>query len=89
MDIISRTARIISDKSDVEREIETSLAAKKYEQRIMSVMPCGIIIYMEAASPGFLDVMYTTTFGFMAMTGCLLVYAGAVYWGAKIVDIRV
>ena len=89
VDIISRTARIISDKIDVEREIETSLAAKKYEQRIMSVMPCGIIIYMEAASPGFLDVMYTTTFGLLAMTGCLLVYAGAVYWGAKIVDIKV
>ena len=89
VDIISRTARIISDKIDVEREIETSLAAKKYEQRIMSVMPCGIIIYMEAASPGFLDVMYTTTFGMLAMTGCLLVYAGAVYWGSKIVDIRV
>ena len=89
VDIISRTARIISDKIDVEREIETYLAAKKYEQRIMSVMPCGIIIYMEAASPGFLDVMYTTTFGFLTMTGCLLVYAGAVYWGSKIVDIRV
>jgi tight adherence protein B len=89
VDIISRTARIISDKIDVEREIETSLAAKKYEQRIMSVMPCGIIIYMEAASPGFLDVMYTTTFGLLAMTGCLLVYAGAVYWGSKIVDIKV
>ena len=89
VDIISRSARIISDKIDVEREIETSLAAKKYEQRIMSVMPCGIIIYMEAASPGFLDVMYTTTFGFMTMTGCLFAYAGAVYWGSKIVDIRV
>lgn len=89
VDIISRTARIISDKIDVEREIETSLAAKKYEQRIMSVMPCGIIIYMEAASPGFLDIMYTTTFGFLTMTGCLLAYAGAIYWGSKIVDIKV
>ena len=75
VDIISRTARII--------------AAKKYEQRIMSVMPCGIIIYMEAASPGFLDIMYTTTFGFLTMTGCLLAYAGAIYWGSKIVDIKV
>ena len=89
VDIISRTARIISDKIDVEREIETSLAAKKYEQRIMSVMPCGIIIYMEAASPGFLNIMYTTTFGFLTMTGCLLAYAGAIYWGSKIVDIKV
>lgn len=73
----------------MEREIETSLAAKKYEQRIMSVMPCGIILYMELASPGFLDVMYTTMFGLLAMTGCLLIYLGAIYWGTKIVDIQV
>lgn len=89
VEIITHAAGTISDKIDVEREIETSLAAKKYEQRIMSVMPCGIILYMELASPGFLDVMYTTMFGLLAMTGCLLIYIGAIYWGAKIVDIQV
>lgn len=89
VEIISHAAGTISDKIDVEREIETSLAAKRYEQRIMSIMPCGIILYMDLASPGFLDVMYTTLFGLLTMTGCLLVYIGAIYWGAKIVDIRV
>ncbi len=89
VEIILQTARTISDKIDVEREIETSLAAKKYEQKIMSVMPCGIICYMRAASPGFLDVLYTTAFGLVVMTVCLFVYAGAIWWGAKIVDIEV
>ena len=87
--ILRSAAESIGGKLDVEREIETTLAAKKMEQRIMAVMPAGIILYMTAASPGFLDVMYTTSFGAAVMTGCLLVYAAAVWWSGKIAAIRV
>ena len=74
---------------DVEREIETSVAAKKYEQRIMSIMPGVILLYMQLTSPGFLDVLYTTAFGAVVMTACLLVYAVSLFWGRKIVEIHV
>lgn len=87
--IVRSASAAISDKLDVEREIEASLAAKKYEQRIMSVMPCGIILYMQLTSPGYLDVLYTTTLGMLVMTGCLAVYAAAVLWGNSIVQIEV
>ena len=87
--IVRSASAAISDKLDVEREIEASLAAKKYEQRIMSVMPCAIILYMELTSPGYLDVLYTTTLGMLVMTGCLAVYAAAVLWGNSIVKIEV
>ena len=87
--IVRETAVTISSKIDVEREIETAIAAKKYEQKIMSVMPAFIILYMQLTSPGFLSIMYTTAFGMIVMTACLAVYAGALWWGAKIVDIRV
>lgn len=88
-DIVRETADTISGKIDVEREIETAIAAKKYEQKIMSVMPAFIILYMQLTSPGFLSVMYTSAFGAIVMTVCLAVYGGALWWGAKIVDIRV
>lgn len=88
-DIVRETALAISSKIDVEREIETAIAAKKYEQKIMSVMPAFIILYMQMTSPGFLSVMYTSLFGVIVMTACLAVYGGALWWGAKIVDIRV
>ena len=89
VDIIQSTARTIGGKIDVEREIETALAAKKYEQRVMAVMPCGIILYMQIASPGFLGALYGTAFGVIVMSACLLVYAGAFYLGQKIVNIEV
>lgn len=87
--IVRSASAAISDKLDVEREIEASLAAKKYEQKIMSVMPCAIIVYMQLTSPGYLDVLYTTSLGMLVMTGCLAVYAAAVVWGNRIVDIAV
>ena len=88
-EVTMETAERIGERMDVEREIETSVAAKKYEQRIMSVMPGVILLYMQLTSPGFLDVLYTTAFGAIVMTACLLVYAASLFWGRKIVDIRV
>ncbi|MER2024100.1 MAG: type II secretion system F family protein [Eubacteriales bacterium] len=87
--VTMETAERIGERMDVEREIETSVAAKKYEQKIMSIMPGVILLYMQLTSPGFLDILYTTAFGAIVMTACLLVYAVSLFWGRKIVDIRV
>ena len=88
-EVTMETAERIGERMDVEREIETSVAAKKYEQKIMSIMPGVILLYMQLTSPGFLDILYTTAFGAFVMTACLLVYAVSLFWGRKIVDIRV
>ncbi len=44
--IIQDTVRQIGDKIDVKREIDTILAAKRYEFRVMSAFPYAIIGYM-------------------------------------------
>lgn len=87
--IIRSAADAIGGRIDVSREIETALASKQLEQKIMGIMPCGILLYMRFASPGFLDIMYTTVFGAAIMTACLAAYAAAVMWGRKIVAIEV
>lgn len=87
--VIQKVARMLGDKIDVRREIETTLAAKKTEQLIMSLMPAGIILYLQLTSPGFLGVLYGNLFGVCAMTVCLGIYAGAWWMGKKIVDIEV
>ena len=80
---------MLGDKIDVKKEIESTLAAKKSEQMIMSFMPAGIIVYLQMTSPGFLSVLYGNPFGIAAMSICLAVY-GTSYWlGRKIVDIEV
>lgn len=87
--VIQKVARMLGDKIDVKKEIEATLAAKKSEQMIMSLMPAGIIAYLRLTSPGFLDVLYGNPFGICAMSVCLAIYAGAYWMGRRIVDIEV
>ena len=87
--VIQKVTRMLSDKIDVKKEIEATLAAKKSEQMIMSLMPAGIIMYLQMTSPGFLSVLYGNPFGIAAMSICLAIYATAYWLGRKIVDIEV
>ena len=87
--VIQKTARMLGDKIDVKKEIEATLGAKKSEQMVMSLMPAGIICYLQMTSPGFLSVLYGNPCGFIAMTVCLGIYGTAYWLGRKIVDIEV
>lgn len=87
--IIQRTAMAISDKMDVKQEIHATLAGKKYEQTVMSLMPAGIILYLRLTSPGYLDVLYGNPLGITVMTLCLAVYVFAFWLGRRMVRIEV
>ena len=87
--VIQTSARMLGDKIDVKKEIEATLAAKKAEQMIMSLMPAGIILYLQLTSPGFLEVLYGNAFGVCAMSACLGIYVLSYWMGRRIVDIQV
>ena len=87
--IIRNTIQSIGQKNETRKEIQVVLAAKKMEQNMMSIIPCLILFYVQTVSPGFLDGMYHNPMGIAIMTAALAVYAGAVFWGRKIVDIEV
>ncbi len=89
MAIIRDTARQIGDKIDVKREIDTILAAKQYEFRVMSTVPYLIIGYMSVSFPEFMGSLYGNMAGTGVMTVCLMIYLGAYYLGLKIIRIEV
>ena len=83
--IIQDTVRQIGDKIDVKREIDTLLAAKKYEFRVMASIPYAIIGYMSLSFPEFMDSLYGNIFGIGVMTVCLGIYMGAYYLGIRMI----
>lgn len=86
--LIHMVADNISQSFNVEEEINVVISEKKMEQKMMTFVPFGIIIYVSVTSPGFLDVMYETFAGRIIMTVCLAAY-GLAYWMAeKIVNIE-
>lgn len=87
--IIERTVQIMGDRSQVKEEIQTLTASKRFEQRVMNLIPVLMVLYIDWTSPGFFTVMYTTLLGRVLMTGCLLVYLASVWLAQKILDIEV
>lgn len=85
--ILDDTAQTISNKIDVKRDIATIVAAKKMEQRIMDVVPVGIILYIDATSPGFFEPLYHNLTGEVLMTAMLAIYIAAFLIGEKILEI--
>ncbi|MCI8565796.1 MAG: type II secretion system protein F [Lachnospiraceae bacterium] len=83
--IIDSTARTISEKLRVREEIVTLTTAKQLEETIMSLIPAGIILYLNFAFDGFLEVLYTSMAGRGIMTVCLIIYAAAVALGWSMV----
>lgn len=89
MKIIARTAEIIADKIRIQEDILTVTASKRSEQKIMSGIPLLLVVYIELTSPGFFDVLYTTVFGRLLMTGCLGVYLFSLKMAKSILEIEV
>lgn len=65
---------IITRKLEGTREIQTLLAAKRLEQKVMNVMPFVIVLYLEYSNPGYFDMMFHNWQGGLIMTGCLVGY---------------
>ncbi len=87
--VLSDSWRSLNRRMDTENEIETILAAKKYEQSVMSLMPAGMILYLRFAFPGFVEHLYGNTAGMLIMTAALLLYLGAFALGRRLVRIEV
>ena len=87
--IISHTVQIMDDRFQVKEELRTLTASRKFEQKIMSLMPFLIILYIDTSSPGFFTVMYTTFMGRFIMTICFMVYLLSCYLSRRILNIQV
>ena len=87
--IIRRTVDQIGDKIEVKREIDTLLAAKKYEFRVMSAIAYIIIAYMSLSFPDFMDSLYKNVTGIGVMSVCLGIYIAAYVLGTKLIKIEV
>jgi len=87
--IMEDTAELMQEKERVNQEIEILLAGKRYEQRIMCMIPLGMILYLRLGSPGYLDALYHSVAGACVMTVCLILYGAAVYMGSKVLKIEV
>ncbi len=88
-DIMGKTITVISQKMDVEKEIDVLISAKRMEARIMNMVPFFIIFYISITSSGFFAPLYHNLFGVLLMTVCMGFYVFAYLLSERIVNIHV
>lgn len=86
---IRKTTKNITEKINVKKEINTLIAGRKMEQKVMNLIPYGIIAYIRLTAPEFLLPMYGNITGIIIMSVCLVVYIAAIKWSEKIMKIEV
>ncbi|MEG0806144.1 MAG: type II secretion system F family protein [Lachnospiraceae bacterium] len=86
--IIQDTQQRMAQRIQAKMEVELAIWSKRTEQRVMSVVPLGILFYVRFSNPTYLDVLYKNRAGVLIMTICLLAYLGAVLFGERILKIQ-
>ena len=86
-DVIHMTAQEITEGMVLEEEMNTLLASKRLEQKIMNLIPFLLIIYLEFTTPGYFGMFFGDVSGIVIMTLFLIWYVAAyglseyILWG--------
>lgn len=77
--VIGNTERMIRDKQETLRYIQSVLHSREYEAKIMKAMPFAMLLYLQLFMPGFLDPLYHNGTGICVMSVVLVLYGGLCY----------
>lgn len=87
--IMKDTARTIAQTVDTEHQVASILASRRYEQKIMNVIPFAMVLYLRLGCPGFLDPVYGNAAGICVMSACLGLYLAARYVGKRMLEVEI
>lgn len=87
--IINQTQQIISDKIEIESEIETSITSVKSELYMLFVMPILMVAMMSSMGGDMMEMLFTTTTGWIISTVAIVIFIASFLIAQKITDIKI
>ncbi|NMB33881.1 MAG: pilus assembly protein TadB [Clostridium sp.] len=87
--VMRNTSNIINDKIEIKEEINTLLASKKFEQKILSLMPIFMIIILSTTTGDYMSPVFDTPIGKLVMTVAMILISAAYFISSKIMNINV
>lgn len=89
VEIIKSTINTIVEKIEIKREIETMVAEKKFEAKVMNVMPFLIMAGLSLSAGDYMESLFTTLMGRVVITIVLILLGIAYAVSQKIMRIEV
>ena len=87
--IIRQTSDVISQKIETKVEIDTMLAEKKMEQKVLAVMPILLMFLLTQTTGDFMAPLFNSIGGRIVSTFALALIFVGYLWGLKLTDITV
>ena len=88
-EIIKSTINTIVEKIEIKREIEVMVAEKKFEAKVMNVMPFLIMAGLSLSAGDYMEPLFTNVIGRVVVTVVLLLLGIAYMVSQKIMRIEV
>lgn len=89
MEVMRSTSNTIGEKIEVKQEIETTISGKKYEFQFMMVLPVVLVLFLTVTSGDYMEPVFTTLVGRMAMTAAIAIFGVSYLVGSKVMKITV
>lgn len=87
-EVIKNTSSIINDRIEVGQEVDTMLAERRFEQKVLNIAPILMILLLSASAPDYMSPVFNTGSGRVVMSISILLLAAAWFISAKISDIK-
>ncbi|HEX2947499.1 MAG TPA: type II secretion system F family protein [Clostridia bacterium] len=87
-EVIRNTSSIINDRIEVCQEVDMMLAERKFEQKVLNVIPILLIFLLSASAPDYMNPVFDTLTGRVTMSVSIVLLAVAWLISGKICDIK-
>lgn len=89
IEIIKNTSNVIADKIHIKNDIATMLTEKKFEQKLLNIIPIALILMLSLNAKEYMQPVFNTGIGRIMMTISIVLLGVAYLISKRIMDIEV
>ena len=88
VEVVKNTSAIINDRIEVGQEVDTMLAERKFEQKVLNIVPILMILLLSASAPDYMNPVFSTGAGRLTMSISIILLIAAWFISSKLSDIK-
>lgn len=89
IEVTKNASNIINDKIEIKHEINTLLAERKLERRVLNLLPPAMVLLLSVSASEYMRPVFTTVYGRLVMTVAIMLLTAAYFISKRIMNIKV